>query len=277
MTEPIAIRTLPVRSRDAASRPRSIAIAGGKGGVGKSTIAVNLAVGCAQAGAKALLVDTNLGMADLNLLLGIAPGKTWLDALGGTPIENILVQVHGIELLPALNGSYFLATLGATVLRRMRKLIEVLATSFDTVVLDVAAGIGASQTLFASATKDVVVVANPEPLSIAGAYACLKAQATEQNLRHAFVIPNRTSSQVEADEVAAQLTGLVTRFLNLELTVLPPIPPDPSMVEAAHIGVPLLLHSPNAPAARAIRQIVEVLGVARNTNGTPSRRRDDGM
>src|ERR1043165_7975458 len=90
-------------TKSPASVPRrAVSVSGGKGGVGKSTIAVNLAVAYSQLGARTLMVDTDLGMADLNLLLGVAPERSILDALGGTPIEEVLVPAHGIELLPAL-------------------------------------------------------------------------------------------------------------------------------------------------------------------------------
>src|ERR1041385_2945516 len=88
---------------EVASQRRAISVSGGKGGVGKSTVALNLAIAYAQAGARTLMVDTDLGMADLNLLLGVAPDKSLLDALSGTPIEDVLVSAHGIDLLPALN------------------------------------------------------------------------------------------------------------------------------------------------------------------------------
>lgn len=261
MTQRAAIlRALPDSTRDPTPARHGFAVTSGKGGTGKSTLAVNLAVGAAQAGARALLVDTDLGMADLNLLLGVAPQKSMLDALGGAPVDQILVKAHGIELLPALNGSHLLATLGAAGLRRILGLVESLATNFDTLILDVAAGIGASQITFAGAAADVVVVVNPEPLSIAGAYACLKALSTEQRVHHAFLVPNRVQSQHHADEVAARLCALAHRFLDIELTALPAIPADPAFAEAAQVGIPLLLHAPNAPASRAIRQLVKALG-----------------
>ena len=107
-----------IRNGDApstvAQRERAIAVTGGKGGVGKSTVALNLAMAYAARGANALMVDTDLGMADLNLLLGVAPGRSMLDVLNGTPVEEALVAAHGIHLLPALNGSYLLATMGAS-------------------------------------------------------------------------------------------------------------------------------------------------------------------
>src|SRR5689334_16691404 len=139
-------------------RRRAIAVSGGKGGVGKSTVALNLAIAYAQAGMRTLMVDTDLGMADLNLLLGVAPEASLLDVLGGTPVEDVLVEAHGIHLLPALNGSYLLSTVGPAAQQRILETVASLASTFDTLVVDVAAGIGQYQTTFAGATADVIVV-----------------------------------------------------------------------------------------------------------------------
>jgi flagellar biosynthesis protein FlhG len=239
---------------------RAIAVSGGKGGVGKSTVALNLALAYSQANARTLMVDTDLGMADLNLLLGVAPEKSVLDALGGTPIDEVLIAAHGIHLLPALNGSYLLSTIGPSAQRRLMDIVRSLAERFDVCVVDIAAGIGQVQTAFAGATSDAIVVVNPEPLSMADAYACLKVLSTEQKLRHAFVVPNRVTSKRQADEVVARLAALVDRFLDIEITALPAIPSDPYVSEAAQIGVPLMIHAPDAPAARAIRQVARALG-----------------
>lgn len=246
-------------TQDADANIQTFAITGGKGGTGKSLLAVNLAIGVAQAGSRTLLVDTDLGMAGLNLLLGVAPTKSLLDVLAGVPIEQVLIRTHGIELLPALNGSHLLATLGTPGLRRILGTIESLASSFDTLVFDIAAGIGAAQTMFTGAAAGVIVVVNPEPQAIAGAYACLKALTTAQGMARAFVVPNRVQSQAHADDVVAKLSTLVYRFLAMELVVLPAIPADPAVGDSAQTGVPLLLHAPQAPAARAVRQLARVL------------------
>jgi len=238
---------------------RAYAVAGGKGGVGKSTFALNLAICHAQLGARTLVLDTDLGMADLNLLLGVAPHKSLLDALGGTPIENIAVSAHGIDLLPALNGSYLLSTVGPTSQRRILEMVDSLAAQYDTLVIDIAAGIGQAQTTFAGAVADTIVVVNPEPLSMADAYACLKVLSTEQDVRHAYVVANRVTSRAQADELVARLTALVNRFLDLQITALPPIPADPAVGDAAQVGIPLLVRAPDAPASRAIRQLTRTL------------------
>ncbi len=249
----------PHGSVDLVPGRRAIAVTGGKGGVGKSTIAANLAIAYSQAKARTLLVDTDLGMADLNLLLGIAPERSLLDALGGADVEDVLVEAHGIHVLPALNGSYVLSTISAPGQSQTLALVDGLAHRFDTLVLDIAAGIGQSQTCFAGATADVIVVVNPEPLSMADAYACLKVLSVERGVDHAFLVPNRVSSRAQGDELVLRLRALVDRFLDLELTPLPPIPADPAVATAAQIGVPLLVHAPDAPAARAIRQLTRAL------------------
>lgn len=256
-------------ARSTGSVPRrAIAVSGGKGGVGKSTIALNLAIAYAQLGARTLMVDTDLGMADLNLLLGVAPDKSLLDALSGTPIDEVLIAAHGISLLPALNGSYLLSTIGPAAQRRVIDLVASLAERFDTLIVDVAAGIGQAQTTFAGATADAIVVVNPEPLSMADAYACLKTLATQQDVRHAYVLPNRVTSRAQAHELTARLGALVSRFLELEITPLPPIPADLHVAEAAQYGVPLMIHAPDSPAARAIRQLTRVLSSLASQTGT---------
>jgi flagellar biosynthesis protein FlhG len=86
------------------ARRRVVAVTGGKGGVGKSSVAVNLAVSWARRGARTLALDGDMGMADLNLLLGLAPGRSLMDLIGGCPVEEVLIAAHGIHFLPALSG-----------------------------------------------------------------------------------------------------------------------------------------------------------------------------
>ena len=240
-------------------RQRSVAVTGGKGGVGKSTVALGIATAYAMDGARTLMIDTDLGMADLNLLLGVAPGRSLLDALAGAPVDDVLVAAHGLHLLPAMNGSFALATMSDRARARALELCDQLAARFDSLVFDIAGGIGAHQAGFTAAATDCVVVVNPEPLSMADAYACLKVLVGEHGIRTAYVVPNRVVGRAQGEEIVLRLTDLVTRFLDLRLVALPPIPADPAVAEAAHHGVPLLRHRPDSPAARAIRRVARAL------------------
>lgn len=236
-------------------KERVIAVTGGKGGVGKSTIAVNLAVAYAERGAQTLAVDADFGMADLNLLLGVAPAKNLQDVIGGTSIEDALVSCHGISLLPAANGSYSLESMSDKARRKAFRAIETLSANFNTLIIDVAAGIGANQTEFAGAAADVMIVVTPEALSLADAYACLKVLFLRQGLRRAYVVANRVRNKQEGEEVFSRLQSLVSRFLDLELIQLPCIPYDARFNGAAAAGVPVIKAYPDSPAARAIRAV----------------------
>lgn len=244
-------RIVPLRFR----RERAISITGGKGGVGKSTIAANLAVAYGQQGARALAVDADLGMADLNLLMGVAPARTLVDVVAGHDVSDVLVEAHGIHLLPALNGSDALEHMDGDTMLRVFRAISSLDNRFDTLIVDVGAGVGTNPTTFAGAVADVVVVATPEPLSLADAYASIKVLSLRQKVRRAFVLPNRVRSPNEANEVFAKLNTLVMRFLEVELVQLPELPYDAQVADAAVTGRPFILTNPDAPASRAIRRI----------------------
>jgi len=232
-----------------------LAVTGGKGGVGKSSVAVNLACSYAQRGARTIAFDADLGMADLNLLLGIAPEESLLDVLQGRPIEEVLAEAHGIHLLPGLNGSFRLANLGETERHTLLAAIDSLDDRFDTLVVDTGAGINAANVDFAGAAAQIIIVATPEPLSLADAYACLKALSARCGVTRAFVLPNQVRSPSEAEEVYGRLAALVDRFLDVQLTALPAIPYDPALRMASGAGVPLVLHNPDSPAARAFKQV----------------------
>lgn len=251
-------------------RLRAIAVTGGKGGVGKSALAVNLAVTYAGLGARTLLVDGDLGMADLNLLLGVAPDHSALDVLQGMPVDQALVPAHGLHLLPALNGCFQLENMNGEARARLLDAIDGLADRFDTLVLDIGAGIGTNQVEMTGVVPTVVVVATPEPLALADAYACVKVLSRKQRLRRAYVLPNRVRNQDEADEVVSRLTALVNRFLDFSLLPLPAVPFDASVSESAAEGLPVVLSRPDSPASRAIRHMARRLDVLASEQDEPA-------
>jgi flagellar biosynthesis protein FlhG len=248
-------RTGEVVAIGAKQPTRVVAVTGGKGGVGKSSVAVNLACTYAKLGSRTMAFDADLGMADLNLLLGIAPEESLADVLAGTPIEDVLAEAHGIHLLPGLNGSYRLANLGEQERHTLLAAIDSLDDRFDTLVVDTGAGIQASNIDFAGAAAQIICVATPEPLSLADAYACLKALSARAGVTRAFVLPNQVRSPSEAEDVFGRLAALVDRFLDVQLTALPAIPHDPGLRAASAAGIPLVLHNPDSPAARAFKQV----------------------
>lgn len=241
------------------ARNRVIAVSGGKGGVGKSTLAVNLAVTYGSLGSKTLIMDGDLGMADLNLLFGRAPERSLLDVLRGTDLDDVVVPTHGVYLLPALNGSHQLANLDAGLREQLTAAIAGWASRFQTLVIDTAAGIQAANMELTDTADEVLVVATPEPLSLADAYACLKVLATRHGRKRAFICPNQVRSAEEAHTIVGQLTKLSNRFLGVELIALPAIPSDPGVSFAAAEGTPLVIARPDSPASRAMRRLARTL------------------
>ena len=248
--------------RRAVAMPRVVAITGGKGGVGKSTVAANLAAAFVGRGARTLAVDADFGMADLNLLLGVAPQHSVLDVIRGMSIKEALVEAHGIDLLPGLNGSAALANLDVDDRGRVLRAIDGLEEDYDACVIDAPPGIGDTGLDMVAAASHVVVVLSPEPVSLADAYSSLKALYVRHRIRRAYVIANNVGSRDEADETFWRLRAIVDRFLGLELEQLPFIPRDASIAATGALGIPLVRHSPDSPASRAFRSIANELAQA---------------
>jgi flagellar biosynthesis protein FlhG len=269
-TPPTDLHEYRLRKQLRHPNPRVISVTGGKGGVGKSIVAVNLAAATAAAGQRVLAIDADLGMADLNLLLGVAPHVSLLDVVEGCEVQDALIQAHGLSLLPALNGSYQLANMNDDVRTRVFSAIDQLRDDFDAVVIDTPAGIDDNAVAFAAAGSHTVLVLTPEPVSLADAYACLKALSVRRHITQAYVLPNGVTSQTQAEDVFARLCTIVDRFLGISLEMLPWIPHDPTVPAASALGRPLVLEAPDSPAARALKQVAARLATLDSVGAAPA-------
>lgn len=249
---------LPIRRAARGHGRRFIAITGGKGGVGRSTIASNLAIAYANAGARTALVDGDSGMADLNLILGVAPERSLLDLLEGRPLDEVVVETHGITLLPGLAGSSRLASPTSCDRSRIREAIDDVRNRYETVLFDAPAGLEPCA-LTVTAMADVVTVVTPEPLALAGAYGSLKALSSMHGLRRAFLLPNQTASDDEGRALAKDLGAVVDRFLGIDLILLPAIPNDPTSADTVIHGVPAMVARPCGPMSQAIHRAAQAL------------------
>jgi flagellar biosynthesis protein FlhG len=240
---------------------RSIAVTSGKGGVGKTQLSANLALALGKRGQKVLLLDADLGLASLDLALGIHPHADLLSVVRGERnIDDILVEAaHGVQLVPACPGRYEMANLGTAEREKLRAVIEDLARRFDVLVIDTGAGIGANSVGFASLASEVLLVTTPDPTSLRDAYAMAKVLNKRAGVDSIALVANQVPSEAGGLEVYERLLGIAQRFLSLELRYLGCIPKDETVARAVASGHPYVIGAPHSKAARALESLVERL------------------
>ncbi|WXJ81431.1 Flagellum site-determining protein YlxH [Moorella humiferrea] len=243
-------RLVSERRQDAA---RVIAIASGKGGVGKTNIAVNLGLILARQGRRTLLFDADLGLANVDILLGLIPRYSLKDVVGGERrLEEIIVcGPHGLLLVPGASGVQELADLAPPVRDRLIGELTSLAMGLDVILVDAGAGINRTVLSFAAAAGEAIVVAMPEPTSITDAYGLIKGLYRLNVTMHLLI--NR-AGWTEGRQAADRLRGACQRFLQLDLPLLGIIPEDPRVGQAVRRQQPFCQAYPTCPAARALEE-----------------------
>jgi flagellar biosynthesis protein FlhG len=241
--------------------PRIISITSGKGGVGKTNIAVNTAILMARRGLKTLLVDADIGLANTNLLLGCRPEKSMDDVLfGSDTMSSVFAKTaYGIDLLPGSSGIRKLLELDNFAQRALfDKLFEAMQ-GYDVVVIDTAPGIGNWVLNFNAAAHDIVVVAHPEPTALADAYALIKVLATERREKKFKLLVNRSRHVQEGLDAFRRLTEVADEFLNISIDLLGTIPEDAAVLKAVRGQTPVSVDSPRAPFSLALDRITDKL------------------
>ncbi len=229
--------TAPARG----SQPRNIlAITSGKGGVGKTFVAANLAAALARAGRKVLVLDADLGLANLDVVLNLFPKITLHDVFTGkaTLADAILPAPGGFSVLLAGSGMVEYSRMTPEVRDQLQKVISEVTPKFDHVLLDTGAGISDVVLYTVSLAGDVLVVATPEPTSLTDAYATIKVLATTQGWRRIGVLVNQTRKPGEGRQVRQQLQQVVDRYVNpqldspVRLELIGEVPADPAVRDA---------------------------------------------
>ena len=273
---------VPTR-RDAARRARVVTIASGKGGVGKTNIAVNLCVALARGGLRVTLLDADLGTANADLLCGVLPAGRLHHALNpGSPevqdagrrsVRELAVDVPGgFRLVPGSTGVARMADLSAGERRRLIAGLKELERDADVVVVDAAAGIGLGVTSFMAAADLSILITTPEPTALADAYALAKCVALGGGEAGAAfrdgrlgVVVNQVADPLEALGVHARFAKVCRRFLGVEATLLGFVAQDVHVAQAVRAQQPLLVRSPKCEAALNMwelgRTVADTLGV----------------
>lgn len=236
---------------------RSIAVASGKGGVGKTSVATNLAIAFTRMGKRVLLVDGDLSLANVDLLLGVVPQKNLGDVvLGGAAVEDVVLHTaDGLCLLPAGSGVEELADLDDFRRERLLRELSRLETGIDLIVLDTGSGIGRQTIHLARAADQVVVVTTPEPTAFSDAYATLKVLSRGRLRRNPGILVNMAASAEEGRETERRIRLVAERFLGLRPEYLGHIFLDQSVGKAVRMQEPLLKAFPRCPASICIESL----------------------
>jgi len=255
----------------AAARARITAVTSGKGGVGKTFVSANLAAALAAAGRRVLVLDADLGLANLDVVLNIAPKITLHDVFTGAhTLDAALTEVSaGFTVLLAGSGMVEYSRLTPEVRDRLVETLDAVASRFDHILLDTGAGISDVVLYTVSLADEVLIVATPEPTSMTDAYATIKVLAGTQGRRAMRLIVNQVQRAGEGRSVAAQLQLVIDRYVSpgleapVRLELLGELPQDGAVREALQSRRLLLEAFPGAPAAQALAGIATRLAAER--------------
>jgi flagellar biosynthesis protein FlhG len=236
---------------------RVVAVTSGKGGVGKSNTSVNLAISLAQRGKQVVLLDADLGLANVEVLMGFNSVYTLQDVIDGERgIQDVLVQAPGgIRVVPGTSGLAQVADLTASGRRNVLAGIAELAQMADFIIVDTMAGIGQNAVGFTLAADEVILVTTPEPSAIVDAYAMLKTIYSHREDAAVRLLVNMAAYENQARAVAAKLANVAKQYLGRNLNFVGFVPRDPHVSQAVMQSTPFTLAYPAAPASRAMQQL----------------------
>jgi len=243
------------------SRARVISITSGKGGVGKTNVVANLAYAIAQSGKKVLIVDADLGLANIDILLGLTPKYNLQHVIMGQKrlAEVIISGPGGIRILPASSGVEELTSLTLEQRKRLLTEFSLLDEAYDFILIDTAAGISANVIYFNLAASEIINVVEPDPTSFTDAYALMKVLSVKYGANNFKALINNVASEAEAKEVFEKLRLVTDRFLQIELEYLGHILHDEKLREAVRLQHAVTEVYPYAKSSRCFYQIVKNL------------------
>ncbi len=236
-----------------------IAVGGGKGGVGKTNVAVNLSIGLQRLGRRVTLLDSALGLANSDLTFGVKPRLTLLDVLTGdaTLAEVVIETVDGVNIVPASSGVPELASLSLSHYVGLIHAFSELADSMDTLVIDTAAGISEEVVCFLSAAQHVLLVVCNEPTSIGDSYALIKLLRERHGVEKFRIVCNMVRSERDGEEAFAKLATVSERFLDVELDHVASLPFDEYLRRAVRRQTPVLRAYPGSAVSKAFERLAE--------------------
>lgn len=242
--------------------PRVISVTSGKGGVGKTNVVVNLALAFTRLGKKVLVLDADLGLANIDVLLGLAPRYTVEHLFGREKsFSEILIEgPGGMRIMPASSGVSGLVDLNEAQKLFLLDEIDLMAENIDVLLIDTGAGISSNVLYFNMAAQESIVIATPEPTSMTDAYALIKVLSTRCKKKDFMMLVNFVSDEEDAKGVFKKISKVADHFLkNLSIDYLGFIPFDEKLPLAVRQQRPVLEIFPKAPSSRRFEDLARAI------------------
>ncbi|MBT8428567.1 MAG: MinD/ParA family protein [Gammaproteobacteria bacterium] len=238
---------------------RTIAVTGGKGGVGKTNVSVNLGVAAAEMGQKVMLLDADLGLANIDVVLGLHPEYDLSHVMRGErTLDEILVEgPAGLQVVPGASGLQSLAELSPAEHTGLIRAFSELAADTELLIVDTAAGISDTVLSFSRAAHEVVVVVCDEPASITDAYAIIKLLNRDYGHQRFRILANMVRSAQEGRELFNKMCRVTDRYLDVTLGFMGAIPFDESLRKAVRTQKPVVQAFPRSRAAQVFRSLAK--------------------
>ena len=244
-----------------------IGIASGKGGVGKTTTSVNLAVALASLGQRVMLFDADLGLANAQLVLGCPAPFNFSHVLSGDKqLQEIIIEgPNGVKLVPAASGMQQMATLNETQTATIITAFSEIEEQIDYLILDLGAGISDMVMTFLQACQHRFVVLKNEPSSIADAYGIVKVMIKDYQLNNIGLIPNCVKSQSEGERLFGNINSVIANFLGDHVDYIHSIREDEMVLRSIKASQPVISHSPGCSASKDYLDLAKQV-IARSTD-----------
>jgi flagellar biosynthesis protein FlhG len=236
-----------------------IAVTSGKGGVGKTAVAVNLSLALAELGRRVVLLDADLGLSNIGVLLGVTPRYTLADLLEGRcELADVMMPVPGgVHIVPAASGVQSLAHLSPAQYAGLIQVFSDIADTLDVLVIDTASGVGESVVSFVRAAQQVLLVVCDEPASITDAYALIKLLNRDYGITRFRILANMQHTPMDGQRLFAKLIKITDNFLDVTLQFVGAIPYDLDMRKAVLQQRAVYRSYPRSKSAKAFRAIAQ--------------------
>jgi len=236
-----------------------IAVSSGKGGVGKTNVSINLAMAMADTGKQVLVMDADLGLANVDIMLGLKPKYNLFHVLKGErTLEEVIVDgPNGVKIIPAASGIKQMSELTPMENAGLIRAFSEISNDVDVLIIDTAAGIHDSVIAFAKASQEVVVVVCDEPASLTDAYALIKVLNSEYAVQKFRILSNMTHSAQEARELYNKLVAVTDRYLDATLINMGTVPYDDYLRKAIKKQKPVVDAYPRSRSAMAFKNLAQ--------------------